>query len=154
VQAAPQDAASVQMDHQQQQRLHEQHTYPHGLPPSTISVLAQLQAHVTVKEVPGCTPDNRQQWQTWAQLWPMPWRCPAGIAEQQDGEAPSTADQTYFEQHMAAVVAASSAAGGRNVARIVDPKTGGTAWWCMNTSVWCTPMSNQPYANIWEPLPI
>lgn len=51
--------------------------------------------------------------------------CPAGAAEQQDGEAPSRSDQQYFERHMAAVMAASAAAGGRNVARIVDPKTGG-----------------------------
>lgn len=49
---------------------------------------------------------------------------PAGAAEQQDGTAPSKSDQAYFEQHMAAVMAASAAAGGRNVARIVDPKTG------------------------------
>jgi hypothetical protein len=49
---------------------------------------------------------------------------PAGAAEQQDGTPPSQSDQAYFEQHMAAVLAASAAAGGRNVARIVDPKTG------------------------------
>jgi hypothetical protein len=57
----------------------------------------------------------------------MSWRCPAGAAEQQDGQPPSPSDQQYFTQHMAAVAAASAAAGGSNVARIVDPITGEAA---------------------------
>jgi len=117
--AAAAAAQSPGGQHQQQQ-----HPYPANLPQSTASVLAACQAEVKVQQVPGCPPDNRKQWQEWTQLWPMPWRCRAGNAEQQDGLPPSTADQRYFEQHMAAVMAASAAAGGRNVARIVDPNTG------------------------------
>lgn len=117
-QAAASQAQADTPQHQQHQQL------PQGLPPCTTSVLGQIQAQVTIKQVPGNTPDNRQQWQDWVQHWPMPWRCPAGMAEQQDGVAPGQQDQAYFEQHMTAVLAASAAAGGRNVARIVDPKTG------------------------------
>jgi ferric-dicitrate binding protein FerR (iron transport regulator) len=80
---------------------------------------------VAVRQVPSCAPDNRAQYREWNKLWPMPWRAPSGkTTEQQDGEAPSAADQRYFEQHMAGVLAAAAAAGSRNVARIVDPATG------------------------------
>lgn len=74
-QAAAYEAAApaVQADDQQQQ------PYPPGLPPCTTSVLVQLQARVTVQQVPGGMPDNRQQWQEWVQHWPMAWRCPAGV---------------------------------------------------------------------------
>jgi hypothetical protein len=64
-----------QPEHQQQQD-HQQ--YPMGLPQSTASALAHCQAQVTVQQVPGGPPDNRQQWQEWSKLWPMPWRSPAG----------------------------------------------------------------------------
>jgi hypothetical protein len=46
----------------------QQQQYPSGLPPSTTSILAQVQAQVTLQQVPGCPPDNREQWQDWTKV--------------------------------------------------------------------------------------
>ncbi|WIA19140.1 hypothetical protein OEZ85_003788 [Tetradesmus obliquus] len=75
-----------------------------------------------VARVPLHQPDTRQQWAEWSQLWPMPWRVPSG-ADEQDGAPATAAEQAYFEQHMAKALAASAAAGGRNVAVIVNPRS-------------------------------
>jgi tRNA-specific adenosine deaminase 3 len=92
------------------------------LPASTAQALAAVSAQLLVQRVPLYQPDTKQQWQEWIKVWPMLWRVPSG-ADEQDG-APATADeQAYFEQHMAAALAASAAAGGKNVAVIVDPSS-------------------------------
>jgi tRNA-specific adenosine deaminase 3 len=111
---------------QQQQQQEQQHALDPQvlalLPASTAAALAAVSAQLLVQRVPLYQPDTKQQWQEWIKVWPMPWRVPSG-ADEQDG-APATADeQAYFEQHMAAAFAASAAAGGKNVAVIVDPSS-------------------------------
>ena len=59
-----------QQQQQQQAEQQQQEQYPSGLPPSTTSILAQVQAQVTLQQVPGCPPDNRQQWQNWTKVGP------------------------------------------------------------------------------------
>jgi tRNA-specific adenosine deaminase 3 len=115
-----------QQPHQPQQPQQQQQPFPSCLPASTASVLRSCEAAVQVYQVPDCRPDNRQQWTEWCKLWPMPWKAPSGKqSEQRDGQPASEAEQRYFEQQMAGVLAAAAAAGSRNVARIVDPATGG-----------------------------
>eukprot|EP00878_Enallax_costatus_P018463 GHUV01019435.1.p1 GENE.GHUV01019435.1~~GHUV01019435.1.p1 ORF type:complete len:433 (+),score=114.45 GHUV01019435.1:85-1383(+) len=94
-----------------------------ALPTETAELLSSCSAQVMLQQVPITQPDTKEQWLEWCKVWPMPWRIPAGATEQ-DGDAPSPADQQYFEQHMAAALAASEAAGKRNVAIIVDAASG------------------------------
>lgn len=111
-QAVPDGAA---MAHRPQQALA-------ALPPSIASALAAVTAELAVQHVPLYQPDNKGQWQEWINIWPMSWRVPAG-ADEQDGAPATAAEHAYFEKHMAAALAASTAAAGRNVAVIVDPTT-------------------------------
>lgn len=97
--------------------------YPFPVTPSTAAALAAAAARVGVRTVPLSTPDTRAQWSEWSRIWPMPWRIPAGALEQ-DGDSVPAAEQAYLERHMAAALAASHAAGGRNVALIVNPANG------------------------------
>jgi tRNA-specific adenosine deaminase 3 len=92
------------------------------LPASTAAALAAVSAQLLVQHVPLYQPDTKQQWQEWIKVWPMPWRVPSG-ADEQDGTPAAADEQAYFEQHMAAALAASAAAGGKNVAVIVDPSS-------------------------------
>lgn len=96
------------------------HLQQHAFPPMTAACLTSCSAEVIVRQVPVVPPDNREQWAEWSKVWPMPWRRPAGAAEQ-DGESPSHQDQEYFRRHMSAALKASAAAGHRNAVLIVDP---------------------------------
>eukprot|EP00775_Hariotina_reticulata_P004711 gene4711-4961_t len=80
-------------------------------------------AEVTTCQVPVTQPGSREQWQEWCRVWPMPWRSPSGDAHL-DGQAAPAEDQQYFERSMQLALTASAAAGQRNMAVIIDPKTG------------------------------
>lgn len=107
---------------QQVEREQQQH-WPVPLPSNTAAFLDSCAAVIRIQQVPVMQPDTKEQWLEWCKVWPMPWRIPAG-ANEQDGESPSLAEQQYFQQHMAAALSASAAAGGSNVAIIVDPTSG------------------------------
>ena len=92
------------------------------LPQAVAATLAAVQADFSLVSVPKHAPDNRLQWEEWAKIWPMPWKVPTGLLEI-DGEPCSLDDQAYFERFILQVLQASQAAGGANVALIVDPKT-------------------------------
>eukprot|EP00877_Chromochloris_zofingiensis_P001960 jgi/Chrzof1/11765/Cz06g09050.t1 len=96
---------------------------PTGLPEKTAAAIAAGQGTLQVAHVPKCAPDNKTQWSEWSNFWPMFWRIPNGC-EEQDGEAASPEDQSYFDKHMTMVLALSRLAGNANAAIIVDPATG------------------------------
>jgi tRNA-specific adenosine deaminase 3 len=93
------------------------------LPPATAQLLQALNASINIVRVPKVAPDNRGQWEEWCSIWPMPWKVPTGVQEQ-DGETVPAAEQVYFEQFMHLVLqrAFSQPHGSCNAAVIVDPK--------------------------------
>ncbi|KAF8064479.1 TAD3 [Scenedesmus sp. PABB004] len=123
----------AQEEQHQQQQLHQQQSQQAqqpaqqaqqpALPPGTAALLAAGGARLGVAAVPVVPPDSKAQWAEWSRIWPMPWRVPPG-AEERDGEPAPPAEQAYFARHMAAALAASAAAGGRNAALLVDPRSG------------------------------